>query len=220
MITVPRCTTGAGTGARAVPRPYSAPMVCACVFLGSAALLPLLGAAGELHHPAAAFPAYCALAAAAGLRARARAAPLSALLCWLFYDGFVVHQQGELTWDGSTDARRLGVLLAAAALGTAAGCAARALAARPAAGGRLARCAGVRQAGGMSDHVGPPMVVSGVVPGDPPFRMVEVDGEPVGIARDLSDVVRLARRLGLKHVDLDDPAVVRWVGGGKYHWNP
>ncbi|MFF9869405.1 hypothetical protein ACF1G0_29065 [Streptomyces sp. NPDC013953] len=216
MITVPRCTTGAG----AAPRTYSAHVVCASVFLGSAGLLPLLGATGELHHPAAAFPAYCALAAAASLRASARFAPLSALLCWLFYDGFVVHQQGELTFDGSADVRRLGLLLAAAVLGTAAGWAGRALAARPAAGASLARGAGVRHAGGMSDHAGPPMVVSGVMPGDPPFRMVEVDGEPVGIARDLSDVVRLARQVGLKHVDLDDPAFVRWVGGGKYHWNP
>ncbi|MGW7367354.1 hypothetical protein ACWGI8_29000 [Streptomyces sp. NPDC054841] len=65
-----------------------------------------------------------------------------------------------------------------------------------------------------------PVVVLRVIPGDPPFRMVEINGVAAGIARDMLDVIQLAYDAGLKHVDLDDPAHVRWVGGGKYKWVP
>ncbi|MFJ8669130.1 hypothetical protein [Streptomyces sp. NPDC093600] len=70
----------------------------------------------------------------------------------------------------------------------------------------------------MSDDVRRPVVVLGVVPGDPPFRPVQAGGETLGVAHDMMDVIRLARQVGWKHVDLDDPAQVRWVGGGKYKW--
>ncbi|OII59677.1 hypothetical protein BJP40_13100 [Streptomyces sp. CC53] len=63
------------------------------------------------------------------------------------------------------------------------------------------------------------IVVLRVVPADPPFRVVEIDGQVAGTARDLTDVVRIAYQAGLTHVDLDDPTVVRWVGGGKYTWS-
>ncbi|MFJ4845326.1 MULTISPECIES: hypothetical protein [unclassified Streptomyces] len=65
-----------------------------------------------------------------------------------------------------------------------------------------------------------PIVVSLVHEGDPPFRIVQIGGETVGIAHDLLDVVRICHQAGIDHVDLDDPAVVRWVGGAKYHWKP
>ncbi|MEV5443942.1 hypothetical protein AB0N23_15595 [Streptomyces sp. NPDC052644] len=65
-----------------------------------------------------------------------------------------------------------------------------------------------------------PIVVLGVVPANPPYRVVEVRGEVVGTARDMVDVIRLAHESGMAHVDLDDPAAVRWVGGGKYRWTP
>jgi hypothetical protein len=65
-----------------------------------------------------------------------------------------------------------------------------------------------------------PIVVLSVVPGDPPYRLVEINGEVSGPAYDMLDVIRLARQAGLTHLDLDDPAVVRWVGGGKYKWVP
>ncbi|MEU6082561.1 hypothetical protein [Streptomyces sp. NPDC047108] len=64
-----------------------------------------------------------------------------------------------------------------------------------------------------------PIVVSRVMPGDPPFRIVEINAEMVGTAHDMLDVVRLAQRSGFRHVDLDDPAVVRWMGGDKYTWS-
>ncbi|MDQ1009232.1 hypothetical protein ACWD0A_22090 [Streptomyces sp. NPDC002867] len=63
-----------------------------------------------------------------------------------------------------------------------------------------------------------PIVVHAVTPADPPFRLVEINGIVAGTARDLLDVVHLAHEAGLPHVDLDDPGVVRWVGGGKYKW--
>ncbi|MFE7776500.1 hypothetical protein ACFU5O_21935 [Streptomyces sp. NPDC057445] len=65
-----------------------------------------------------------------------------------------------------------------------------------------------------------PVVVLSVVPHDPPFRLVEIHGEVAGTAYDMLDVIRLAHQAGLPHVDLDDPADVRWVGGGKYKWVP
>jgi hypothetical protein len=66
----------------------------------------------------------------------------------------------------------------------------------------------------------PPIVVLGVEPGDPPFRVVEVDGELAGEAASVVDVIEIAHRAGLGDVDLDDPEVVRWVGGDKFTWTP
>ncbi|MEV0926521.1 hypothetical protein [Streptomyces spongiicola] len=73
----------------------------------------------------------------------------------------------------------------------------------------------------MSDAPGvAPIVVLPVQPGDPPFRVVEIGGQTVGIAHDMIDVISLAHASGRHGVDLDDPALVRWVGGGKYRWKP
>jgi hypothetical protein len=65
-----------------------------------------------------------------------------------------------------------------------------------------------------------PIIVLGVVPDDPPYRLVEINGEVAGRAYDMLDVIRLAHRAGLTGIDLDDPADVRWVGGDKYKWVP
>ncbi|WP_338677483.1 hypothetical protein V1460_34320 [Streptomyces sp. SCSIO 30461] len=65
-----------------------------------------------------------------------------------------------------------------------------------------------------------PVVVLPVAAGDPPFRIVEIHGEVAGSAHDMLDVIRLAHGAGLARIDLDDPADVRWVGGGKYKWVP
>ncbi|MFD7612992.1 hypothetical protein [Streptomyces sp. NPDC059828] len=65
-----------------------------------------------------------------------------------------------------------------------------------------------------------PVVVLPVVAAEPPFRMVEINGEVAGTARDMLDVIKLAHGAGLNPIDLDDPADVRWVGGGKYKWVP
>ncbi|POX46178.1 hypothetical protein [Streptomyces sp. Ru72] len=72
-----------------------------------------------------------------------------------------------------------------------------------------------------SPHISRPrIVVLGVQPGDPPFRIVEVDGEVVGSAHSLTDVLALAAQAGVLVHDCDDPDLVRWVGGGKFHWTP
>ncbi|MDF3298941.1 hypothetical protein [Streptomyces tropicalis] len=66
----------------------------------------------------------------------------------------------------------------------------------------------------------PRILVLGVHPGDPPFRIVEVDGEVVGRARAITDVLEVAAAFGIVVHDLDDPDVVRWVGGDKFTWQP
>lgn len=65
----------------------------------------------------------------------------------------------------------------------------------------------------------PRIMVLGVQPGVPPFRIVEIDGEVVGAARTLTDVLRVAAAAGIKVHDLDDPDTVRWVGGDKFTWS-
>ncbi|MFB8120677.1 MULTISPECIES: hypothetical protein [unclassified Streptomyces] len=66
----------------------------------------------------------------------------------------------------------------------------------------------------------PRITVLPVQPGDPPFRVVEIDGEVVGTATAMTDVLSAAATAGITVHDLDDPASVRWVGGGKLHWRP
>ncbi|MYW21357.1 hypothetical protein GT039_38805 [Streptomyces sp. SID2955] len=67
----------------------------------------------------------------------------------------------------------------------------------------------------------PRILVLGVCPGrhgEPPFRIMEIDGEVVGEARTVTDVLETAAAHGIPIHDLDDPDVVRFVGGDKYTW--
>ncbi|MFJ8015787.1 hypothetical protein [Streptomyces sp. NPDC096339] len=64
------------------------------------------------------------------------------------------------------------------------------------------------------------VTVLGVQPGNPPFRIVEVDGEFVGRATSMTDVLLIAAEFGITIHDLDDLDEVRWVAGGKFTWNP
>ncbi|MDN0197697.1 hypothetical protein [Streptomyces sp. S.PNR 29] len=66
----------------------------------------------------------------------------------------------------------------------------------------------------------PRIMVLGVQPGTPPFRIVEIDGQLVGEAESITDVLRAAAAFGITVHDLDDPDVVCWVGGDKYTWTP
>ncbi|MFJ1735425.1 hypothetical protein [Streptomyces sp. NPDC088254] len=66
----------------------------------------------------------------------------------------------------------------------------------------------------------PRVTVLGVQPGTSPFRIVEIDGEVVGEARNVTDVLQTAAAFGITVHDLDDPDVVRWVGGDRYTWSP
>ncbi|MFE1440385.1 hypothetical protein [Streptomyces sp. NPDC058739] len=70
-----------------------------------------------------------------------------------------------------------------------------------------------------SPHISRPRImVLGVQPGTPPFRIVEIDGEVVGEAKAVTDVLQAAAAWGITVHDLDDPDVVRWVGGDKFTW--
>ncbi|MER5744907.1 hypothetical protein ACFV97_24020 [Streptomyces sp. NPDC059913] len=70
-----------------------------------------------------------------------------------------------------------------------------------------------------SPHISVPrIVVLGVQRTDPPFRLVEIDGEVAGEATSMLDVLTLASAYGIHVHDLDDPGVVRWVGGDKLTW--
>lgn len=71
----------------------------------------------------------------------------------------------------------------------------------------------------MEEARSPRMVVWGVTPGDPPSRVVQIGDTVVGNAHGIADVMEIALREGLRNIDLDDPAAVRWVGGGKYTWH-
>jgi hypothetical protein len=71
-----------------------------------------------------------------------------------------------------------------------------------------------------SRTAGPLIVVLGVQQGVPPFRIVQISGQMAGIAHSLFDVLEIAHRNGLVELDLDDPAVVNWVGGDKFTWTP
>ncbi|EFE65323.1 MULTISPECIES: hypothetical protein [Streptomyces] len=64
----------------------------------------------------------------------------------------------------------------------------------------------------------PRIMVLGVQPGRPPFRIVEIDGQVVGEAKAVTDVLQAAAAFGITVHDLDDPDVVRWVGGDKFTW--
>ncbi|WP_405865418.1 MULTISPECIES: hypothetical protein [unclassified Streptomyces] len=66
----------------------------------------------------------------------------------------------------------------------------------------------------------PRIIVLGVHPTTPPFRIVEIDGEVVGEAKSITDVLEAAAAFGITIHDLDDPDVVRWVGGDKFTWRP
>ncbi|MEV5427794.1 hypothetical protein [Streptomyces sp. NPDC052701] len=70
-----------------------------------------------------------------------------------------------------------------------------------------------------SPHMSHPRIlVLGVQPGRPPFRIVEIDGQVVGEAKAVTDVLQAAAAFGITVHDLDDPDVVRWVGGDKFTW--
>ena len=66
----------------------------------------------------------------------------------------------------------------------------------------------------------PRIMVLGVQPGTPPFRIVEIDGRVVGSAHAVAEVLETAALYGITVHDLDDPDTIRWVGGDRYTWKP
>ncbi|MET9833964.1 hypothetical protein ABZ078_32765 [Streptomyces sp. NPDC006385] len=107
-----------GTGARPVPRPAATPLVWAAAFGGALALVALLNVLVGPGRPSLALTALSLLAALLGLRSHFAAAPGTAVLCWLFLNGFAIPPAGTLTWAGHRDTFWLSCLLAATLLGT------------------------------------------------------------------------------------------------------
>ncbi|GAP52084.1 hypothetical protein [Streptomyces azureus] len=107
------------TGARPVPRPVSTPLVWAAAFVGALLLVALLNTLVGQDRPALALAVLSVLAALLGLCARFTAAPGTAVLCWLFLNGFAIPPAGILTWAGARDTFWLTCLLTAALIGTA-----------------------------------------------------------------------------------------------------
>lgn len=108
-----------GTGARPVPRPLSTPLVWAATFGGALLLVALLNTLVGPGRPALALTALSLLAGSLGVCARFTAAPGTAVLCWLFLNGFAIPPAGTLTWTGSRDTFWLACLFTAALVGTA-----------------------------------------------------------------------------------------------------
>ncbi|WP_345645251.1 hypothetical protein [Streptomyces siamensis] len=107
-----------GTEARPVPQPVATPLVWAAASGGALVLVALLNAAVGADRPGWALAGLSVLAAVLGICARFTAAPGTALLCWLFLNGFAIPPAGTLTWTAHRDAFWLACLLTAAVLGT------------------------------------------------------------------------------------------------------
>lgn len=86
-------------------------------FLGAGVFTLLAGELGGDRHLGATLGGFAVVAAWLGTIATARSVPLVAATCWLFYDGFFVHRNARLTWEGGPDVQRLALLLGAAAAG-------------------------------------------------------------------------------------------------------
>jgi hypothetical protein len=84
-------------------------------YAGSAAVTAVVVLAGGTRHPAAALAAYGLLAAVVAASTRPAAAAGVAVIAWMFDNGFIVGRHAVLNWHGTADARRLAILLAAAA---------------------------------------------------------------------------------------------------------
>ncbi|WP_432145614.1 DUF4118 domain-containing protein [Streptomyces sp. bgisy084] len=89
--------------------------------VGAALLVTALMLTGGTAQTSAALALFALLTLAVSLRARPALAPVAALVSWMFYDGFVLHQHSELAFH-TPDRTSLLILLLTATLG--AGCAA------------------------------------------------------------------------------------------------
>ncbi|WP_432058056.1 hypothetical protein [Streptomyces sp. bgisy022] len=106
------------TGPRPVPRPVATPLVWAGAFAGAPLLVALVNTLSGPDGPGPALAALSLLCAVLGGCARFAAAPGTALLCWLFLNGFGIPPAGTLSWAGPRDTAWLGCLLGAALVGT------------------------------------------------------------------------------------------------------
>ena len=106
------------TGPRPVPRPVATPLVWAAAGGTALLLVALVNALLGPGRPWLALAALAALATALGFCARFTAAPGTALLCWLFLNGFAIPPAGTLDWIAHRDTLWLTCLLTATLVGT------------------------------------------------------------------------------------------------------
>jgi hypothetical protein len=95
------------------------PLVWAAASGGALVLVALLNALIGPDRPSPALVALSLLSVVLGLCARFTAAPGTAVLCWLFLNGFAIPPAGTLTRAGHRDTFWLGCLFTAAVVGTA-----------------------------------------------------------------------------------------------------
>ncbi|MES5820869.1 hypothetical protein [Streptomyces sp. RG80] len=105
-------------GVRPVPRPVATPLVWATAFGGALTLVALHITFVGTDRPGLALAGLSLLAGVLGLCARFTAAPGTAVLCWLFLNGFAIPPVGTFTWAAPRDAFWLASLCAAGLFGT------------------------------------------------------------------------------------------------------
>lgn len=107
------------SGARPVPEPASTALVWSAAFGGALLLVAAVNAVIGPGRPVLALAVLSVLASLLGWCARFTAAPGTALLCWLFLNGFAIPPAGVLSWSVQRDTFWLCCLLTAALAGTA-----------------------------------------------------------------------------------------------------
>ncbi|MHA6763731.1 hypothetical protein [Streptacidiphilus sp. PAMC 29251] len=95
----------------------SAPMALVLAFAVAVPISILVTAAGMWGQPLFLLVALGAAACALGWCCDLAGSVLVGVVFWMFLDGFDLHHWGVLSWDGRTDAIRLGVLVAAGVAG-------------------------------------------------------------------------------------------------------
>ncbi|MDF3289131.1 DUF4118 domain-containing protein [Streptomyces silvisoli] len=99
------------------PRTLIGDLVLPVGYASAAVLAAALALGGGRGHPWFSMAVFAVLTAGvAAQTTRMVWAPAVAVVCWLFFDGFLVNRQGELAWR-STDRAGLVVLLVAALVG-------------------------------------------------------------------------------------------------------
>jgi hypothetical protein len=91
-------------------------MACVAGYAGGIVATIVLVNEGGTRHLGFDVAAFAALTAAIGWCSRPAGAASAAVIAWLFFDGFLVGRHAELSWHGTADAWRLGVLAAIAVL--------------------------------------------------------------------------------------------------------
>ncbi|MFJ3496986.1 hypothetical protein ACIPPJ_25820 [Streptomyces sp. NPDC086091] len=105
-------------GTSPVPRPVATPVVWATAVGGALVLVALQHLLLGPDRPGFALVALSLLAGLLGLCSRFTAAPGTAVLCWLFLNGFAIPPEGTLSWAGHRDTFWLTCLCGATLLGT------------------------------------------------------------------------------------------------------